>query len=151
MTESNSKLTSLIKKLNSYSVLASQIDSLNKQCHDLRKQRSLLETEIVSEINGLSLQSKKLKIGDSSYYLAQQKEKPNLTLELIKHIAKDSLGNEHGNKFVGDLNTYRDEHKKVTICLKIKNKKPSSRSIKRTLGEDLKQKTNTHHSLKKKV
>lgn len=151
MTENNYKLASLIKKLNSYNLLASQIDSINKQCQNLRKQRSLLETEIVSDINGLSLHSKKLKIGDSSYYLAQQKEKPNLTLELIKHIAKDSLGSERGDKFVSDLNTYRDENKKVTLCLKMKNKKPSSRSIKRKLVEDLKQKTNNHHSLKKKV
>lgn len=144
----------LVKNLSSYNDISSKITILNKQCSELRSERSNVETEIINQIKDLSLETKKLRIDNKSFYLGESKEKPSLTLELITRIAKSSLDQDQANKFINHLINYRNNNKKITTCLKIKKKRLSSKSSKRSLHEHkplTKEKSNQHQSLKKKL
>lgn len=149
-------LQPLVKNLNSYTQVNSKITLLNKKCSELRSERSDLEETIIHQIKDLSLESKKLKIQDKSYYLGENRDKPALTLELIKQVAKSTLGSDQAERFINNLINYRNENKKVRPCLKIKSKRATKSSKKRSLIENgnkslTKEKSNHQQSLKKKL
>lgn len=149
-------LQPLIKNLNSYNHVNSKIAILNKQCSTLRSERLNLEQTIIYQIKDLSLETKKLKIQDKSYYLGENKDKPTLTLDLIKQVAKSTLGSDQAERFMNNLVDYRNENKKVTTCLKVKKKRSTKSSKKRSLIESADaslttDKSNYQQSLKKKL
>jgi len=147
-------LQPLVKNLSSYNDVSSKIGILNKKSSELRSERSNLETKIINQIKDLSLETKKLRIDNKSFYLGESKEKPSLTLELISRIAKSSLDVDQANRFIDTLVNYRNNNKKISTCLKIKKKRVTSKSSKKSLEENKtlsKEKSNHHQSLKKKL
>ena len=152
----SNELQPLVDNLNSYTQVNSKINIMNKKCYELRSERSNLEETIIHQIKDLSLESKKLKIQDKSYYLGENRDKPALTLDLIKQVAKSTLGSDQAERFMSNLVNYRNENKKVTQCLKVKKKRAAKSSKKRSLdeGDDkslTKDKSNYQQSLKKKL
>ena len=152
----SNELQPLVDNLNSYTQVNSKITIMNKKCSELRSERSNLEETIIHQIKNLSLESKKLKIQDKSYYLGENRDKPALTLDLIKQVAKSTLGSDQAERFMSNLVNYRNENKKITQCLKVKKKRAAKSSKKRSLdeGDDkslTKDKSNYQQSLKKKL
>ena len=113
-------MESLTNELKRHSELDDKIKLLNKQAHILRKQRTVLEENLVSQIKQMKLDYKKLKFSNNAYVVSTAKEKPVLTIELIKQVATKLIGNVKALELVNKINEYRDANKKHYSTLKRK-------------------------------
>lgn len=129
--------------LKSYAEINAKIDKLNKILGQLRKERSELEEKSITEINKLNFQNKKMKIENAHYFIAQSKQSPSLSMNLIETVGESSIGKGATTTLVSAIKRYRDDNIKKTPTLKRKEIK-SSRSKK--AKKDFKS-----QSLKKKV
>lgn len=151
MSDTNN-INQLVRKLRSFNEKSVEISSLNKKSNILRKERSNLESDIIADIKSMSLETKKLKIADTSFFLGEQKEKPTLNVDLIALIAENMFGEQQAQRLISNINDYREKNKKLKIILKNKQKKkPSGSSLSQKRQVDLKINSDNHHSLKKKI
>ena len=133
----------LTENLKSYAEINAKIDKLNKILGQLRKDRSELEDKSISEINKLNLQNKKMKIENAHYFIAQSKQSPSLSINLIETVGESSIGKGATTALVSAIKRYREDNVKKTPTLKRKEIK-NSRSKKA-------KKDSKSQSLKKKV
>ena len=133
----------LTENLKSYAEINAKIDKLNKILGQLRKDRSELEDKSISEINKLNLQNKKMKIENAHYFIAQNKQSPSLSINLIETVGESSIGKGATTALVSAIKRYREDNVKKTPTLKRKEIK-NSRSKKA-------KKDSKSQSLKKKV
>lgn len=147
-----SSLKELILKLNNHTIIDDNINKLNKQAHLLRQERNNLESLILKEMSELNLGSKKLKFNNISYNMSISKNKPGLTLDLLKEIGDRLLGQEQTQLLLNSINRYRETHKKTSYILKHKkinqsNKKSNRKSVVKSESTQ----NNNNLSLKKKL
>ena len=153
-------MESLTAELKRHSELDDKIKELNKQAHNLRKQRTSLEENLVSQIKHMNLDYKKLKFSNNAYVVSTTKEKPVLTIELIKQVATKLIGDVKALELVTKINEYRDTNKKHYSTLKrklISQKKSMRKNPKSNPKSDSKSnpksdsKNNHSQSLKRKT
>ena len=153
-------MESLTAELKRHSELDDKIKELNKQAHNLRKQRTSLEENLVSQIKHMNLDYKKLKFSNNAYVVSTTKEKPVLTIELIKQVATKLIGDVKALELVTKINEYRDANKKHYSTLKrklISQKKSMRKNPKSNPKSDSKSnpksdsKNNHSQSLKRKT
>ena len=151
MSDTNN-INQLVRKLRTFNEKSLEISSLNKKSNILRKDRSNLESDIIADIKSMSLETKKLRIADTSFFLGEQKEKPILNVDLIALIAKNMFGEQQSQRLINNINDYREQNKNLKIILKNKQKrKPTRSSLSQKRQTDLKVNSDNHHSLKKKI
>ena len=141
-------MESLTNELKQHSELDDKIKVLNKQTHILRKQRTNLEEKLVSKIKNMKLDYKKLKFSNNAYIVSTTKEKPTLTIDIVKQVASKFIGEDNALELITKINEYRESNKKQQSTLKrklISNKKSMRKnSVKYS-------KNNHSQSLKKTV
>ena len=132
----------LTVNLKSYAEINAKIDKLNKVLGQLRKERSELEEKSITEINKLNFQNKKMKIENAHYFIAQSKQAPSLSINLIETVGESSIGKGATNALVSAIKKYRDDNVKKTHTLKrkeIKNSR-SKKAKKDSKSQSLKRK-----------
>ena len=141
-------MESLTNELKQHSELDDKIKVLNNQVHILRKQRTTLEEKLVSKIKHMKLDYKKLKFSNNAYIVSTTKEKPTLTIDIVKQVASKFIGEDNALELITKINEYRESNKKQQSTLKrklISNKKSMRKnSVKYS-------KNNHSQSLKKTV
>ena len=148
-------MESLTNELKQHSELDDKIKVLNNQVHILRKQRTILEEKLVSKIKYMKLDYKKLKFSNNAYIVSTTKEKPTLTIDIVKQVASKFIGEDNASELITKINEYRELNKKQQSTLKrrlISNKKSMRKnSIKYAKNLKTDAKNNHSQSLKKKV
>tara|TARA_B110001469_G_C9638695_1_gene320726 strand:+ start:1975 stop:2427 length:453 start_codon:yes stop_codon:yes gene_type:complete len=148
-------MESLTNELKQHSELDDKIKVLNNQVHILRKQRTTLEEKLVSKIKHMKLDYKKLKFSNNAYIVSTTKEKPTLTIDIVKQVASKFIGEDNASELITKINEYRELNKKHQSTLKrrlISNKKSMRKnSIKYAKNPKTYVKNNHTQSLKKKV
>lgn len=132
----------LTVNLKSYAEINAKIDKLNKVLGELRKERSELEEKSIIEINKLNFQNKKMKIENAHYFIAQSKQSPSLSINLIETVGESSIGKGATIALVSAIKKYRDDNQKKTPTLKrkeIKNSR-SKKAKKDSKSQSLKRK-----------
>ena len=113
-------MESLTNELKQHSELDDKIKVLNKQTHILRKQRTNLEEKLVSKIKNMKLDYKKLKFSNNAYIVSTTKEKPTLTIDIVKQVASKFIGEDNALELITKINEYRESNKKQQSTLKRK-------------------------------
>lgn len=131
--------------LTKHSKIDDKITEINKITKKLRQERSLLEDDIITKIKNMNLDSKKIKINNQSYFIGVSKQSPSLTLDIIKEIATNIIGESDTHTLIEELKKYKSSNKKITPSLKrksinrirrsqkLENKSIQSQSLKRNL------------------
>jgi hypothetical protein len=147
-------MESLTNELKRHSELDDKIKLLNNQAHILRKQRTILEEKLVSQIKQMNLDYKKLRFSNNAYIVSNTKEKPTLTIDIIKQVATKLIGEKQALELVTKINEYRDANKKQQSTLKrklISHKKTMRKNIMNgSKNPNSDSKNNHSQSLKKK-
>ena len=147
-----SSLKELTLRLNNHNIIDDNITKLNKQVHLLRQERNNLESQILKEMTELNLGSKKLKFNNISYSISTSKNKPGLTLDLIKEISNRLFGEEQTHLLLNSINRYRETNKKTSYVLKHKKiSQAKKKSYRKSVVKSETNQNNNNLSLKKKL
>ena len=121
----------LILKIKQYLEVDKQIESLNATANELRKKRSILEEQLVSNIRSKKMDNKMLTINKDLGLVCQpNKVLPNLTIDIIKAALLEKTGNnESVNNIIRQITNYREKNRKTTYI--IKKRKPGRRSFRK--------------------
>ena len=121
----------LILKIKQYLEVDKQIESLNATANELRKKRTILEEQLVSNIRSKKMDNKMLTINKDLGLVCQPNRiLPNLTIDIIKSALLEKTGNnESVNNIIRQINNYREKNRKTTYI--IKKRKPGRRSFRK--------------------
>ena len=121
----------LIIKIKQYLEVDKQIESLNATANELRKKRSILEEQLVSNIRSKKMDNKMLTINKDLGLVCQpNKVLPNLTIDIIKAaLLEKTANNESVNNIIRQITNYREKNRKTTYI--IKKRKPGRRSFRK--------------------
>ena len=121
----------LILKIKQYLEVDKQIESLNATANELRKKRTILEDQLVSNIRSKKMDNKMLTINKDLGLVCQPNRiLPNLTIDIIKSALLEKTGNnESVNNIIRQIPNYRENHRKTTYI--IKKRTPGRRSFRK--------------------
>ena len=121
----------LILKIKQYLEVDKQIESLNATANELRKKRTILEEQLVSNIRSKKMDNKMLTINKDLGLVCQPNRiLPNLTIDIIKSALLEKTGNnESVNNIIRQITNYREKNRKTTYI--IKKRKPGRRSFRK--------------------
>lgn len=145
--DTQSNIYNLKKNIDDYCKLDDKIININKQAHILRQSRSSLENTIILAMRNIKPNSKQFTYGEEVLSIIETKEKPGMSMSLIKDVTITLFGEEPATKLLEEIISYRNNNK--THSLNLKRRRQHS---KRTMRNKLLPKTNNNHyqSLKNK-
>ena len=124
----------LTKHIDTYCQIDDKIHLLNKHTHQLRKKRHGIETNIMSEFQNLNIETNKFKYGDNMLVVTDSRDKPNITLGMIKEVATPLLGSDGVHNLLEAIKTYRNTHKNTSYHLKRKKISPGKKTLRKNIG-----------------
>jgi len=115
----------LTKTMNELFSIDEQIKSLNSKTKYLKKDREIIENQLMDLIKKNNLEDKKFLFNDRKIFLNKYSTLPPLNIKMLEQILNNNLDKSKTNMILKDIEKYRNENKKEIIKVKRKLDKKS--------------------------
>ena len=115
----------LTKTMNELFSIDEQIKSLNSKTKYLKKDREIIENQLMDLIKKNNLEDKKFLFNDRKIFLNKYSTLHPLNIKMLEQILNNNLDKSKTNMILKDIEKYRNENKKEIIKVKRKLDKKS--------------------------
>ena len=115
----------LAKMMSNLLLIDDKIKQLTSKNKELKKERDLLEIELMEKLKKNNLEDKKFIINNKKFFLNKSSTLAPLNIKLIEEILTKHLGETKTNMIIKEIEQYRNDNKKEVLKVKRKLDKKS--------------------------